>query len=116
MTVANMVNAMVSAHRHFYFATSCVLLDIFHYVGPLFYRLKAIDIKIKIMSENGLQKTINPASGNAVDTEDQAVLSLQCPACGRTEQIIWVHGHGQFAHCHTNVMPCCYGAVCKDLS
>ena len=68
------------------------------------------------MSENGSIKTINLASGNAVDTEDQAVLSPQCPACERPEQIIWVHGHGQCTHCHTNVMPCCDGAVCEDLS
>ncbi len=36
----------------------------------------------------------------------------RCPACGQLEQLVWVHGHGQCAHCHMNVMPCCDGAVC----
>jgi len=37
----------------------------------------------------------------------------RCPACGRPEQLVWVHGHGQCAHCHMNVMPCCDGEVCE---
>ena len=37
----------------------------------------------------------------------------RCPACGQLEQLVWVHGHGQCAHCHMNVMPCCDGAVCE---
>lgn len=37
----------------------------------------------------------------------------RCPACGQPEQLVWVHGHGQCAHCHMNVMPCCDGAVCE---
>ena len=57
----------------------------------------------------------NPRLGAALDTNDQALLSPQCPACGRLEQIIWVHGHGQCAHCCTNVMPCCDGAMCNEL-
>ena len=36
----------------------------------------------------------------------------RCPACGAPEQLVWVHGHGQCAHCRMNVMPCCDGAVC----
>ncbi|MDA9639714.1 hypothetical protein N9T38_01580 [SAR116 cluster bacterium] len=36
----------------------------------------------------------------------------RCLACGQPENIIWVHGHGQCAHCHMNVMPCCDGEVC----
>lgn len=36
----------------------------------------------------------------------------RCPACGAPEQLVWVHGHGQCAHCHMNVMPCCDGEVC----
>jgi hypothetical protein len=36
----------------------------------------------------------------------------RCPACSQPEQLVWVHGHGQCAHCHMNVMPCCDGAVC----
>ena len=31
----------------------------------------------------------------------------RCLNCGRPEEIIWVHGHGQCAYCHMNVMPCC---------
>jgi len=37
----------------------------------------------------------------------------RCPACGQPEQLVWVHGHGQCAHCRMNVMPCCDGAVCE---
>lgn len=37
----------------------------------------------------------------------------RCPACGKPEQLVWVHGHGQCGHCHMNVMPCCDGAVCE---
>ena len=37
----------------------------------------------------------------------------RCPACGKPEQLVWVHGHGQCAHCRMNVMPCCDGAVCE---
>ena len=36
----------------------------------------------------------------------------RCPNCGRPENIIWVHGHGQCAYCCTNVMPCCDGETC----
>ncbi|MGC6484808.1 MAG: hypothetical protein ACON4P_03965 [Candidatus Puniceispirillales bacterium] len=38
----------------------------------------------------------------------------RCLFCGRPEQLIWVHGHGQCAHCGVNAMPCCDGAVCAD--
>ncbi|MEL0141773.1 MAG: hypothetical protein VW893_01650 [Alphaproteobacteria bacterium] len=68
------------------------------------------------MANNGPAQATNPAPSTTVDTADQAILSPQCPACGRPEQIIWVHGHGQCARCNTNVMPCCDGAVCEDLS
>ena len=37
----------------------------------------------------------------------------RCPACGKPEQLVWVHGHGQCAHCRMNVMPCCDEAVCE---
>ena len=33
----------------------------------------------------------------------------RCLSCGQLENIIWVHGHGQCAHCKMNVMPCCDG-------
>ena len=36
----------------------------------------------------------------------------RCLFCGMPEQLIWVHGHGQCAHCGVNAMPCCDGAVC----
>ena len=35
-----------------------------------------------------------------------------CQFCGQPEQIIWVHGHGQCAHCKTNSFPCCDGDEC----
>ena len=47
---------------------------------------------------------------------NSAMVQPQCPACGRAEQIIWVHEHGQCAHCHTSIMPCCDGAVCETPS
>ena len=37
----------------------------------------------------------------------------RCPFCGRPEQLVWVHGHGQCAHCGVNAMPCCDGAACE---
>ena len=37
----------------------------------------------------------------------------RCLFCGKPEQLIWVHGHGQCAHCGVNAMPCCDGAVCE---
>ena len=40
----------------------------------------------------------------------QPMLQPRCPCCGRPETVIWVHGHGQCAHCKMNVMPCCDGA------
>ena len=36
----------------------------------------------------------------------------RCLFCGQKEQLIWVHGHGQCAHCGVNAMPCCDGAAC----
>ena len=39
-------------------------------------------------------------------------LKSRCVFCGQPEQIIWVHGHGQCAHCKTNSFPCCDGDGC----
>jgi hypothetical protein len=33
----------------------------------------------------------------------------RCYYCGYEGEIIWVHGHGQCARCHTNIDPCCQG-------
>jgi hypothetical protein len=33
----------------------------------------------------------------------------QCVYCGQAAPIIWVHGHGQCAHCKINVDECCRG-------
>ena len=38
------------------------------------------------MKGNGEAQAINVASGNAVNTIDQAILSRQCTACGRPEK------------------------------
>ena len=51
-------------------------------------------------------KSLKPGIG-------QAVSQPRCPSCGRPEDIIWVHGHGQCAHCRMNVMPCCDGEICQ---
>ena len=53
----------------------------------------------------------------STDGDSNSVLPAQlmprCPACGQLEALVWVHGHGQCAYCHMNVMPCCDGAVCE---
>ena len=68
------------------------------------------------MTDNGSKKAIHAVSGNAVTTIYQAILSPHCPTCGRLEQIIWVHCHGQCAHCHPYVMLCSDKSACEDLS
>ena len=68
------------------------------------------------MINDGQPKAMNIAAVTTVDAGDQAILSPQCPACGRPEQITWVHGYGRCSHCNTNVMPCCDGAMCVILS
>ena len=51
--------------------------------------------------------------GNAVGTEDQAVLSPQCPACGRPEKPF---GCMVMANERTVIqMLCCDEAVCENL-
>jgi len=72
--------------------------------------------KNKIMTNNYPAQAANAVSGTSAVSDDQVVLTPQCPACGRQENIVWVHGHGQCAHCHTNVMPCCDGAICEQPS
>ncbi|NDA18925.1 MAG: hypothetical protein EBY34_06170 [Alphaproteobacteria bacterium] len=52
----------------------------------------------------------HPNSKSAVSANP--ILQPQCPSCGRPENIVWVHGHGQCAHCRMNVMPCCDGETC----
>lgn len=37
-----------------------------------------------------------------------------CYWCGVPTQIIWVHGHGQCAHCGINIDECCRGENCTD--
>ena len=68
------------------------------------------------MTNNGPAQARNPAPSKSLDTEDQAILPLQCPACGSPEQIIWVYRHGKCVHCYTNGMLCCGGVICEDLS
>jgi hypothetical protein len=41
------------------------------------------------------------SSGGAVE---------RCAHCGHRGPIVQVHGHGQCARCHTNIVPCCGGA------
>lgn len=40
--------------------------------------------------------------------------ALRCPFCGARLEVVHVHGHGQCAHCGTNVDPCCAGASAGD--
>jgi len=39
---------------------------------------------------------------------------VRCAYCGTTAPIIWVHGHGQCAHCGINVEECCRGEQCME--
>lgn len=38
----------------------------------------------------------------------------RCSFCGVLLEVVHVHGHGQCAHCGTNVDPCCSGASAAD--
>ena len=49
----------------------------------------------------------------AQQREDSPQHQPRCLFCGKPEHLIWVHGHGQCAHCGVNAMPCCDGAVCE---
>ena len=39
---------------------------------------------------------------------------VRCPYCGHAGPPVPVHGHGQCAHCGTNIEPCCAGANAQD--
>ena len=47
-----------------------------------------------------------------LDAEAKRQEQPRCVNCGQPENIIWVHGHGQCAHCKVNVQPCCSGETC----
>jgi len=55
-------------------------------------------------------KEKDPASRPGMEDHSDAV--PRCLFCGQPEQLVWVHGHGQCAHCGINAMPCCDGAAC----
>ncbi|MCZ7586614.1 MAG: hypothetical protein M5R36_26585 [Deltaproteobacteria bacterium] len=40
--------------------------------------------------------------------------TARCLYCGAELHVVWVHGHGQCAHCGTNIAPCCDGDTCRD--
>lgn len=50
-----------------------------------------------------------PGWEEATQTRPGAVCHL-CPATGRRESLVFVHGHGQCMACGQNVEPCCQGA------
>ena len=61
-----------------------------------------------------MEKQNETAEGNAAQKKQQMQEQQpRCLFCGQPEQLIWVHGHGQCAHCGVNAMPCCDGAVCE---
>ena len=37
-----------------------------------------------------------------------------CPACNRATEIVFVHGHGQYSFCKTNINPCCSGEKANE--
>ena len=39
---------------------------------------------------------------------------VRCPWCQRVTLPIWVHGHMQCQHCHTNIDPCCGGEQAQE--
>ncbi|WP_171032911.1 hypothetical protein [Fodinibius saliphilus] len=39
--------------------------------------------------------------------------SRRCSYCGVEAPLVWVHGHGQCAHCGINVQECCQGENCE---
>ena len=61
-------------------------------------------------------RDVMPKQEEAVESDQPKHASHvmpRCPACGAPETLVWVHGHGQCAHCHMNVMPCCDGETCE---
>ena len=44
-----------------------------------------------------------------MQAEKERLENPRCLNCGQPENIVWVHGHGQCAHCKMNVAPCCDG-------
>ena len=109
-----MADVITHAQTHVHLLTFCGLFGMFHGVNLVMCSEKAMDMMISIMTDDGLAQAINEGLGSAVDTKGRAILSPQCPSCGCPVEITWVHGHGQCAHCHTNVMPCCVGAVFEN--
>ena len=56
------------------------------------------------------EKNTNPSADQLASMRQET--APRCLFCGQPEQLIWVHGHGQCAHCGVNAMPCCDGAEC----
>ena len=56
------------------------------------------------------EKNTNPSADQSASMRQET--APRCLFCGQPEQLIWVHGHGQCAHCGVNAMPCCDGAEC----
>jgi transposase len=45
-------------------------------------------------------------------SESTVSKSRYCAYCGEQAPLVWVHGHGQCAHCGINVQECCQGETC----
>ena len=58
------------------------------------------------------QKNKTASSEPQTSTQSLKEAAPRCLFCGQPESLIWVHGHGQCAHCGVNAMPCCDGAEC----
>ena len=56
------------------------------------------------------EKNTTPSADQSAPLRQETI--PRCLFCGQPEQLIWVHGHGQCAHCGVNAMPCCDGAEC----
>ena len=58
------------------------------------------------------EKNKTASSEPQTSTQSLKEVAPRCLFCGQPESLIWVHGHGQCAHCGVNAMPCCDGAEC----
>jgi hypothetical protein len=63
-------------------------------------------------SENVMEFEVAKWRKKMLQAEKQRQENPRCLHCGQPEQIIWVHGHGQCAHCKVNTAPCCDGGSC----
>ena len=75
-----MADIMTYAQNHVYRSTFSGLFSMFHHAMLIMCSEIAMDMMMSILTDNGLAHAKNAASDRAVDTDDRATLSSQCPA------------------------------------